>query len=336
MFNQLNDVGKAKGNDNNIIKDFGDLKYYCEKCLNEAQQFYDTESKAFITFILSSCDLIQGISLQNCLDRLNESIKLFVSCKQLSADGLINYLKVKILAIDLSYSINLLNIQNCKKNENNNNNNNNNNKITSDSVNKTVQELIELEKTILHHLRIFGGEAIECQKNKATAYFDSVVADIKNLFNSLFHYLCHTKLRLGSCLILLGSLEENPTDATSATTMDSKLSNSKYFLHALNVLCNTIELNKVISERSVYLELELNYKYAYCVRELFVKYQLVSLNDVCDAYVNTIHLAQSSTHDLNLIRNCYAELAVALVSLFDSTVTALHENHRFAIHFFFK
>ncbi len=31
MFNQLNDAGKAKGTDDNIISDFADLTFYCEK-----------------------------------------------------------------------------------------------------------------------------------------------------------------------------------------------------------------------------------------------------------------------------------------------------------------
>ena len=65
MFNQLNDAGKAKGTDDNIISDFADLTYYCENCLGETDKFYDNETKAYIHFILASLDLIRA-----CLSRI--------------------------------------------------------------------------------------------------------------------------------------------------------------------------------------------------------------------------------------------------------------------------
>jgi hypothetical protein len=86
------------------------------------------------------------------------------------------------------------------------------------------------------------------------------------------------------------------------------------------VLATGIELNKVICERSIGLEIELRYKYAHCVRELFVTRQIGNLTDVLDAYNATLNLVHHSYHDLNLIKNCYLELAVAFISTYDPDV----------------
>jgi hypothetical protein len=108
MFNQLNDAGKAKGVDPNIISDFGDLSYYCEKCLKESDYFFDNESKAYIQFIDASLDLIRGVSLQTCLSKLTASLRSFLSSNQLSLEGLLNYLKCQILIKDVSFAVELI------------------------------------------------------------------------------------------------------------------------------------------------------------------------------------------------------------------------------------
>jgi hypothetical protein len=90
--------------------------------------------------------------------------------------------------------------------------------------------------------------------------------------------------------------------------------------HALNVLASGIELNRVICERSIGLEIELKYKYAHCVRELFVTRQIGTLTDVLDAYNATLNLIHHSYHDLNLVKNCFLELAVAFISTYDPEI----------------
>lgn len=112
MFNQLNDAGKAKGTDDNIISDFGDLNYYCDKVLNETDRYYDNEAKAFIQFILASVDLIRGVPLQACLEKLRTSLMSFLSCRQLSSEGLLNYLKTELLVKDIDYALGLMNSDN--------------------------------------------------------------------------------------------------------------------------------------------------------------------------------------------------------------------------------
>lgn len=87
---------------------------------------------------------------------------------------------------------------------------------------------------------------------------------------------------------------------------------------SLNVLVSGLELNKVIVERSVSLEIETSYKYAHCVRELFLTRQIGTLSDVVESYAYTINLSHNSLHDLHLIKSCYQELAIAFISVFDA------------------
>ncbi len=85
----------------------------------------------------------------------------------------------------------------------------------------------------------------------------------------------------------------------------------------------------MICERSVSLEVELNYKYSYCMKELFIKWNQCTLSDVVSAYENTINLIIKSTHDLNLIKNCYIDLAFVFMTLFDDNViTTISPNFR--------
>jgi hypothetical protein len=300
MFNQLNDAGKAKGFDDTITRDFADLSYYCKKCLEETDQFFDTESKAFFMFIEASLDITRGAGLQTCLDKLKLCLTSFLSCNQLSMNGLINYLKASILKKDLSFALNLLNTGNdgIKLNTN---------------IEETLETLIDLQNMILDNLKTSYGDKIELYVNKKKAYFNNIMPDIKNIYNPFLHYLVHIKLRLGSILILRSSMEENYKSEQNIEYLNT-------CKHALNVICTGIELNKVICERSTNLEIELSYKQAFCLKELFMKHKLGTLIEVVDAFNYTITLLHNSTHNLNYIKNCYLELAILFISIFDTNL----------------
>ncbi len=299
MFNQLNDAGKAKGNDDNIISDFADLVYYCERALAETDQYYDNEAKGFYYFIMASLDLIRGVSLQSCLDTLKKSLHSFQMCRQLSSEGLINYLKCQLLTKDISYSIGLLNSD----------------AQSGPSLQKliirTLNELFEVEDVIFANLQTSGGETVERFIDRTKSYFNNLVENVRNLYNPLLFYLCQTKTRMGSCLILQSSLEENDQYTTNPK------GSRKMILNALNVLSIGLELNKVISERSVNVEIEMSYKQAYCLKELYMKYKICTLNDVVDGFNYTIDLLFNSTHCLTLMKQCYLELAVTFISVLE-------------------
>ena len=191
MFNQLTDAGKAKGNDETIRRDFGDLKYYCETCVEESDKYYDNESKAYFILVDASLDIGRGVGLQNCLNKLKKSISLFQNCRQLSANGVINYYKARILRADLKYALGLLDAE------------------VKLNIEESINELLEVEESIFETLKTNGGEAIEHYVDKQRAYFNSISGDIRNIYNPLLHYLVHTKLRLGSCLMIRASLLEN-------------------------------------------------------------------------------------------------------------------------------
>ncbi|CAF0895808.1 unnamed protein product [Brachionus calyciflorus] len=301
MFNQLNDIGKAKGHDDTILKDFTDLKYYCEKSIRESNEFYDLESKSFFMFIEASLELLRGASLTNVLEKLENCILNLKSCNQLSLDGLLNLIKCNIFKNDLEYAVNLLDCQNSKGD-------------FMSCIDQSMTNLISLQKSILNELSINFGECIESYTNKEKSYFDNIYKEIKNLYNPLLHHLVHVKLRLGSCLMIKSSYLDNQI-------LNEDLNSSKLWEHALNVLASAIEINKVICERSLNLEIELNYKYSHCIRELFITRQVGTLTDVVESYGYTISLLNYSIHDLQLIKNCYLELAVAFISTFDTTVT---------------
>jgi hypothetical protein len=237
MFNQLDDAEKSKGSRQReddaarILSDFGEMTYYCEKCLEESDKFYDNETKAFVFYALASLNLIRGdLTLQECQEQLQRALVSFVACRQLSDEGELNYLKTRILMNDVSYAVNLLNLTE------------ENRRVFGLELilGRCVADLLSIEEVILSKLRVGGGESVECFLDGEKVYFNSVHEQIKNLFNPLLLYLCHTKLRLGSSLILKASLEENdPTkkDRAARTCTD-----------ALNVLCIGIELNKVCKD----------------------------------------------------------------------------------------
>ena len=306
MFNQLNDAGKAKGNDENIIRDFGDLNYYLRKCLDETDKFYDTESKAYFLFIEAAIENIRGVALLNCIEKLKKSTLHFMNCQQLSLNGLVNFLKASVLKKDLTLALNIVNTgQNGLKLET--------------TINNSIEKLVHLQDMILDNLKTNSGETIEYFVDKKKAYFNNVLPDIVNIYNPLLHYLVHIKLRLGSSLILRASHEENKKAAEADSSISSNYANTCQ--HALNVLCTGLELNKVICERSINLEIELSYRQAFCLKELFTKHKLGSLNDVVDAFNYAITLLHTSTHNLNYIKNCYLELAILFVTVFDPTIT---------------
>ena len=280
--------------------------------MDETNQFYDNEIKACIYFIMVSYDLIRGvITLQECQEKLKLSLENFLSCRQLSTEGLISYLKAQILAIDINFSYSLVNLSEQNKHE----------FSLKDIIDSTIAELINIEDEVLSNLQIAGGETIESYIDKSKAFFNTVVPVIKNIYNPLLYYVCHTKQRLGTCLMLKSSMEEN--DVTL------KHKSSETCMHALNVLCIGIELNKVMMERSISLEIELNYKQAYCLKELFMKHRMCSLTDVVDAYNNTINLTHNSTHDLTIIRDSYMELAIVFISIFEPTITYVNTPREF-------
>ena len=92
--------------------------------------------------------------------------------------------------------------------------------------------------------------------------------------------------------------------------------------YALNTLTNGLEMNKVISERSVALEIELNQKRSRCLMSLFTRFQLGSLVDVIDSYSHTLTLCHASTHDLSTMRSCYQDMAFAFISTIASIEAA--------------
>jgi hypothetical protein len=316
MFNQLGDAGKAKGNDENIIKDFGDLKYYLDKCLDETEKFYDVESRAFFQFIDVCLDLTRGAGLQSCVTKIDKCLMNFIACSQLSLEGFISFIKAALFKNDLKYTIELLDVPELTHRQVNEKQNNTS--LLNATLMRTIDNLVYIQKIVLDDLKLNGGEAIECYVDENLSYFNNIASEIKNIFNPLFHYLVHLKTRIGSCLMLKSSFLNNSNN--SGLSLNEQKIRLHTWQHAFNVIGMGIELNKVISERSLTLEIELNYKYAHCIRELFMKEQLGSLMDVVEAYAYTITLAHNSIHDLNIIKNCYLELSIAFISTFDSGV----------------
>jgi hypothetical protein len=288
MLNQLSDLGKAKGVDGNIIRDFADLKYYCDKGFEEAATFQDCESKAYFEFMNAVLDLTQTNDIYGCSNKLSSTLSHLKQCLQLSLDGEKLYLRAKLLEIDLNYSMKVLDGHN--------------------PVNDCINELATLQEFIFDKLKLYEGESIEIFKNRDIFYFDFITSDIKNLSNSFLSYLIHVKLRLGSCLIIKAAVPSN----------DESL---QLWQDALKIFFYTIELNKVITERSLSLEIELKYKYSRCLRELFVR-KHCHIKDVVDNYLEVINLCYYSTHDLILIKNCYLELSMAFIHLFNPSVVS--------------
>ena len=303
MFNQLNDIGKAKGHDNSILSDFGDLKYYCEKGIKESNDFIDLESKSFFIFIEITVELLRGQSLNSCLEKLNNVFKNLVSKAQLSQEGFFTFIKTSILIIDIKFPKYLLEW----KNENSN-------KINLIfNIDCCMRSLLELQQIILTDLSKNSGELIECSIDKSISYNDNIFKDIKNLFNPLLHYLVHVKLRLGSYLILKSSYFDRNFN-------NCNLESNKLWENSLNVLGSAIEINKVISERSLNIEIELFYKYSFCMKELLLTRKIGTLYEVVNSYGHTINLIQNSVHDLYLIKQCYLEIAVLFIFSFDHSI----------------
>lgn len=187
-------------------------------------------------------------------------------------------------------------------------------------ITRTIQELACIEESILFSLKVFGNEVIEYYTNKDNAFFNTILDGVKNLFNPLLFYLCHTKLRLGTCLILRSSMQENSGLKTKA---------AETCQNAFNVLTIGVELNKVMSERSVLLEIEFSYKQAYCYKDFFMKYKQCSLADVLNAYNHVIKLSRNSVHDLSIIKDCYLELAIVFISIKEPSIAYVNAPREF-------
>ena len=295
MLNQLSDLGKAKGVDPNIIKDFSDLKYYCDKGYEEAVGFQDSESKAYFEFVNAIIDLTQTNDINGCLSKLRSTIKNLKLCLQLSSEGEKLLLKAKLLEVDLSYSLKVINANEAANEDN------------QDSIDGVINGLIDIQEYIFDKLKHYESDAIEAFVDRNLSYFDFIANDIKNVSNSFLTFLVHVKVRLGSSLIV-----------KAAATQIEELS-LKLWQDALKIFHHAIALNKVIAERSLPLEIELKYKYSRCIRELFVRKQC-TIKEVIDTYLDVINLCYYSIHDLTLIKNCYLELAMAFIHVFNPNV----------------
>lgn len=190
MFNQLTDAGKAKGNDENIIRDFGDLKFYCERGIDEASRLYDNDSRGYFKLVAACLHLIRGGSLDSVLAQLDDSLGDFNKCYELSFEARFNYLKALLLKSDLEFSLGLLQVEQSN---------------VQSKIDKHMDVYLKVQQSILDELKLNFNEPIECFLNKNKSYFNNLHSDIKNLFNPLLHYLVHVKLRLGSLLILKAS-----------------------------------------------------------------------------------------------------------------------------------
>ena len=281
-------------------------------------------SKAYFKYIDASCDIMRGVDLHTCHAKLQSSLADFASSRQLSSDGVLTYIKAFLLSVDIKYSIELLNAAAATGNGS-----------LSDLLARTSDELMDVQRLCFDILRINGGETVEHCTDKHKTYFDNIVGDIKNIYHPVLHLLVHVKLRLGSTLMLRASCLKSSSSSLSSSEDETHMSNARVdaaWQHALSVLATGIEINRVIVERNVMLEIELNFKHARCLRELFTSQNhphapspsptssLVTLSDVIDAYAHTIELLHYSSHDLKLIRSCYLELAITFIFVYDAEI----------------
>ena len=238
-------------------------------------------------------DLTQTNDMNGCLNKLTSAITNLKLCLQLSLDGEKLFLKCKMLECDINYSLKVIDVNEA-------------NEVDSKEIDSVINGLIVLQNYILDKIKHYEGDSIEMYVDRSIGYFDFVTNDIKNLSNSFLSYLVHVKLRLGSCVII-----------KAVTNKDNE--SLKLWQDALKIFFYAIGLNKIITERSLCLETELKYKYSRCIRELFVRKQC-QIKDVVDSYLDVINLCYYSTHDLTLIKNCYLELAMAFIHIFDPHV----------------
>jgi hypothetical protein len=298
MFNQLNDAGKAKGIDENIIKDFADIKYYIDKSLEETSQFIDTETRAIFMFIDTSLELVRGGGIGECADKIDDCLKQFNVCHDLSSDGVEFFLRASIFKDDLKLTINLLN-----ENETN---------TTNDQILEPIlTSQCHLQSLVFEKLKYESGEVIECLTDRKKSFLDNIAIGkgVANIYNKFLYYFVHLKLRIGSILMLKATATLNNND----------------WLDALNVLAIGYELNRVISERSLPLEIELSYKCAFCLTQLYYCSANNNINfiDIIDLYSYTIHLTMNSNHDLSIIRSSYLQIAKLFVSTFDKEIISI-------------
>ncbi len=93
--------------DANILRDFGELKYYLDKSFEESLNFQDSESKAFFMYHSACLELQLSNDLEKCQSMVNLSLKHLNSSTQLSFDSQLLYLKLKLLQVDIGCSVSL-------------------------------------------------------------------------------------------------------------------------------------------------------------------------------------------------------------------------------------
>lgn len=277
-----------KGDSENILSAFGDLSYYCQVGIEECMNQNDVESRAQFQAINASLSLVRGESLRKVISELQALIaELNASRRELSTQAFQFLIRYSILAADLEFATGLVEGQDQDK-----------------LIDTSIEELLGIQNSILFELQLNGGEELEKFVEKKNFCYDNLNG-IKNLFNSVLHFLVHVKLRLGSLSMLRAVLIEAKWGEEEAI---------ESWKQAQNIFSGALELNKVIAERSVALEIELNLKSSRCLVALYGKNQAVSLNDVVEAYIQTIALAHGSTHDLTIMRTCYQEIGLAFIS----------------------
>lgn len=251
--------------------------------MDECTIHRDIESRGQFRAISACLSLLRGDSLQKVSSDLELGLEDLVAARhRLSSLGTVSLFRHLILRCDLKFASGLL-LPN-----------------RSGLVDHSTDELLALQQAILDELQHNAGESTDRYVEKSKSCYDNLHG-IKNIFNPLLTFLVHAKLRLGS-LIMLKAIESESNDEISLWRC------------AFNTLSGAIEINKVISERSIALEIELNLKCSHCLMSLFTRHQAVPLIECIEAYSQTMTLAYGSTHDLAVMRTCYQEIAVVFMT----------------------
>lgn len=187
-----------KGNDENIIADFGDLSYYCQVGSNECTAHRDMESRAQFRAINACLGLLRADSLHKIGSDLEAALEDYVvSQHRLSTTGVVSFFRHLILRCDIKFPINLLS----ESTSNDNNNNLNKTQRLDGLVDESISELMAIQQGLLDELQLNSGEETERYVDRQKSCYDNL-SRIKNLFNPLLLLLVHVKLRLGASIML--------------------------------------------------------------------------------------------------------------------------------------
>ena len=242
--------------------------------------------------------LIRGDSLQKVSSDLELGLEDLVAAQhRLSSLGTVSLFRHLILRCDLKFASTLL-LSN-----------------RSGLVDESTDELLALQQAILDELQHNAGESTDRYVEKSKSCYDNLCG-IKNLFNPLLTFLVHAKLRLGS-LKMLKAVESESNRGEEEISL---------WRCAFNTLSGAIEINKVIGERSIALEIELNLKCSHCLMSLFTRHQAVPLIECIEAYSQTMTLAYGSTHDLAVMRTCYQEIAAVFMTAMSVSESMMSTN----------